>query len=815
MKIQRKRILLVVFMLSLFSITSIMVPLGFGFNYNQQLLTINSSSYSDTFLSTTFKDDSSTAFGWGSGTVTKARDFSLDILDYYYTESPVVDVEVQGREAYLALYSLSQTDAITILDINDPSDIALMGIEVAHTETKAIAVEGDCLVAGQYSVVQNSIVIHDVEDPNNPTWTWAYGTDNFVTDIEFYGHYAFYTSYKVANSRSLRYIDLESPFAMNSIVNCEWINSYALGIEVTGGLVYVAASTAGFYILNITNKQNPTQESHLSVTGNATDVLVDGNFAYVTAGTAGVHIIDVQDPTNPTLISTFNTPGSARKLAKQDNSLFVADENGGVQILDVTDPTNVLFVSDIPSLPFTYDVALFDGILVVGTENGAYTVSIGYVDDFSSSWYANAVPLPLAMDVRVVNKVAYVACGYDGVYAINVSDPLNPTILGNFSNVGTPIIKIDINGRFLYGVAPSGVYIFDISNPADIKLINYIGGSGLTDIQIRGEILFIGFVTGFAILNVSDNHVFNLINNFIPGNHNNITAIWVQGPRVYLVEGVSAGTDTLSCYDITNFNSPFLTFSAPRDVPMYDIQVDGDVCYLGAGNWFTVCNVINPYAFTTPSNTSATSWGVWSFGRYVASAERGNGVAFYNVSYLTNPIELSRYPDATGALQITTDGDFTYVANYDSLVILRHFRSAATTYKGANNFARSTPIHTLPNGTITNATLFFDGKIPDGTSITFQMSVDGIHWEDVTPGTIHVFANKGKTLQWQAIFDNETYQTAYLYSIQVTFDFEYKRPIFNNPALVAFLITGGVVLLAAIITTVVIVIRRKSKIPSR
>ena len=84
MKIQRKRILLVVFILSLFSLSSIMVPLTFGLNYNQQLMTTNSGSYSDTFLSTTFKDSSSTAFGWGSGTVTKARDFSLDILDYYY-----------------------------------------------------------------------------------------------------------------------------------------------------------------------------------------------------------------------------------------------------------------------------------------------------------------------------------------------------------------------------------------------------------------------------------------------------------------------------------------------------------------------------------------------------------------------------------------------------------------------------------------------------------------------------------------------------------------------------------------------------------
>ncbi|HUT82673.1 MAG TPA: hypothetical protein VMZ29_15870 [Candidatus Bathyarchaeia archaeon] len=821
MNLSKKRILLTLFVLSLFSLTSMMIPTTIGTqnaNNDLKLSAIESDVFIEDFTTTTYQDGDTTAFGWGTGTVTNARDFSLQILDHYYTESPVVDVEVQGRKAYLALYNTSSTDAITILNINDPTDMILQGIDGNHFETKAIAVEGDILVAGQHTVVQESLVVSDITDPFNPSWQVAYGTDNFVTDIEFYGHLVFYTSYNTIYNRSLRFFDLEDPFTLTGFEKCAWDCNLSLGLDVVGGFAYVAASTEGFYVLNITSKFVPMEVGYVNTPGNATDVIVDGGFAYLADGFGGVHVIDVRDPSNPTILSSIDTPGYARKLVKQGRTLFVADGDGGVQIFDVYDPNHITFVADVTAIPYTYDVALFDENLVVGTQDGVYTISIGYITNFANSWYPNPIMFPKVWDVRVINDIAYIAGGTDGVYVVDVSNPQQPILLDNYTTgLSYDIRKIDINGKFLYAVCSNGILIFNVAEPMNIKLVNSVSGMGLQDVFINGELLYIAFTTGFAILNVSNNYFESIITNFIPGIHSNNTAIWVQGTHVYMVEGDSPGTNTLSCYDISNFNSPVLADSRTRTTPMYDILVDGDVCYLGAGGWFAVYDVSDPTNLLYPGYEVTPSWGVWSFGRYVVSAERTNGVVLYDVSDLTNPTMQSQYTYATGAIQITTAGDYTYVANSSSLVILRHFESVADTYHNENNLVQSTPFFTMPNGTIYNATLNFGAKVPDGTNMEFFMTADGINWEVVTPGVLHTFANPGKTLQWRAMLDGERDRSVHLYFVEITYDFEYKQRLidFSDPLWIGIFAGGGALILIIIIIAVVVSARRKKKVPTR
>jgi len=786
----KKKFLLTLWVVGLFSLTTFFVPFMYGMNnYNESNYTPKGTdSFVEDFTTTTNMDGSSTSFGWGTGTVTNDRDFSWDILDHYYTESPVVDVEVQGRKAYLGLYNTSQTDAITILNINNLSDIKLQGIEDSafFLQTKSIDVEGDHLLAGQFHTsVQDSIVCHDVEDPFNPAWQWAYG-GNYVTDIEIYGHIAFYTSYNVDNNRSLRYMDMEDPFALIPYVSCDWDCNQSLGLTVNGGLAYIAASTEGFYVLNISNKAYPTEIGYVDTPGNATDVIVDGGFAYLADGPAGVHVIDVRDPTNPTILSTYDTPGHAQKLVKQGKTLFVADGVGKVQVCDVFDPHHISIVTDIAPIPYTYDVALFGGDLIAGTQNGIYSIRIGYMANFSNSWYPNAFEAPEIWDVRVVDGIAYIAAGEDGVYAVDVRNPLQPTLLGNYTTgPGNDIRKIDVNGRFLYGIGPGDYMTFDVSDPTDIKLIKALTGGGLTDVFIHGELYYMSFITGFAIINVSDNYNPVIIVSHIPAIHVNNTAIWTQGIHVYMVEGVDGSlSDELSCYDVTDLTNPFLSYSGTRVTPLYDIQVDGDLAYLGAGGWLSIYNVSDPTAFTYPDWESTTSWGVWSFGRYLASAEMAKGARLYDTTDVYDFELHSNYSAPTKALQVTMSGDYTFVANQSSLVTLRHFCSAADTYVTGTSFAQSININTDPAQLITEATLHKDDNVPFGTNVDYFMSADGgAHWEAVIPGTPHTFANQGYDLRWRAEITGPRDRSVHLY--EITIDFEYNLaptvPQLNDP----------------------------------
>jgi len=816
MNSKNKRIVLTLCVLGIFSLTNFVIPITLGIQDPSvnPAYTINGvGSYAEDFTSTTFMDVATTAFGWGSGIVTNTRDLECIIRDHYITDSPVVDVDVQGRKAYAALYNTSTTNSITILNINDIDDIKYLGAEDYFTHTTALAVEGDYLYSGHLNtIVNDAFVLNNVINPTNPNWFQGYGMDNHVTDIDIYGQLVFYTAYNVTNNRSLRFVDVEDPTTSNFPIQCQWDCNKSLGLDITGGLGYIAASTEGFYILNMTNKYTPVEEGYLDTPGNATSVLVDGKYAYVADGSEGFHIIDIQDSTNPIITDSFDTPGYARKLALQGNTLYVADSEGGVQIFDVSNPEQIIHVTDI-ALPHTYDVALFGGDLVVGAEDGVYTISVGTIANIADTWYPNPYEAPTIWDVRVVDGIAYLACGYDGIHVVDVNNPNQPVLLSNYT-LGTfvDIRKIDINGKFLYAVSSNSYFCLDISNPADIKLIFSHGGGGLTDIFVHGETFYIGFTSGFAMVNVSNNYATSIISNYMTGINLNNTAIWVQGTHVYMVEGNSAGVNTLSCFKVTDYTAPINEYSTYRVTPMYDIQVDGDVAYLGAGGWFSIYNVSDPTLFTYPGYEITPSWGVWSFGRYVVSAERDEGVRLYDVTNVSNPTALSHYPGASDAIQITTSGDYTYAACKTSLVILRHFFSAADTYTTGGGFAQSINVGLESKKWITTATLQKVDNILPETAIEYYMTADGgEHWEVVTPSTPHTFEFPGYELRWRASFTGSDDRSARLFEITIDYEYAALAPIWWA------VIGGGAggLLLLVIIVIAVAVIAKKKKVQTR
>ncbi|RLI67098.1 MAG: hypothetical protein DRO63_05555 [Candidatus Gerdarchaeota archaeon] len=80
-------------------------------------------------------------------------------------------------------------------------------------------------------------------------------------------------------------------------------------------------------------------------------------------------------------------------------------------------------------------------------------------------------------------------------------------------------------------------------------------------------------------------------------------------------------------------------------------------------------------------------------------------------------------------------------------IILRHFESAGDSYCDEINTAESLPIFSMPNGTISAATLDFDAWVPNGCTIEFFMSADnGLHWEAVTLGMWLNFMNTSRDL---------------------------------------------------------------------
>ncbi len=748
------------------------------------------------FTNDTYMDAGETdAWGWGTGTITNTRNFSWSQLDYFETEDPVVDLDVQGKKAYASVYNTTAgIDSLTILNLENSSDIKKTGGENSWINTLAVEANGDYLYAGQVSVVGYSIVVFDISDPFNPTNPNGWGLlDGAITDIEANGHLIYFVNYNATGGKSLRILNTEDPLFLD-LVTCDWGSNKALGLAVQGQIVYVAASDEGFYVLNATNKHHPVESDHLALSGNVTDVIVDGGIAYVAAGDAGVFTIDVRDPTNIAILGQYDTPGNAIDLVLQGKTLFVADGLGGVLVLDVADPNNPSYVSD-SSLQYTYCVELYGGILVVGTEEGVYTFNICAglgVTNLKHYAYENTFSDLQVWDVRVKGDIAYIAGGPDGFYTLNVQDPNNPILLDHFTIAPSESFKkLDVDGNFAHCVDDSGIYLFDISDPSDIEFRSFTIGGLLEDMFSIGELEFVSFTTGFAILNISNPYVpVVLSNNFI--GTANLTAIWVQGVHLYVVDNIPGGpiVNSLYIYDITNLAAPVFIGSASVDAQFNDIYVDGDVAYTADKAWMILYNVTNPVGPYFTTFTFGNSLGVWGFGPYCLSADSDEGVSMVNCNnpYAIDP-RMSIYPNATNALQVTTHGDYTYVANKTSLVILRHFESAGDTYIADTTTAQSLKVN-VP-GLVSEATLDVGHYVPAGTTVEYSMSVDGgTTWEVVTLGVAHVFNDSGYDLRWRVVITGPKDRSVHIYAMSIDYTINYSPSIPTLTALGAEKFTG-------------------------
>jgi len=667
--------------------------------------------YNDGFLDTTFRDPATDAFGWGLGTVTSDREFSITPLDFYNTTFEVRDIAVQGRKVYAAQYHRSSIlYSINCFDINDPNNLRRLSYRDSLNSMNSIAVDGDVVYGGRISIGQ-AFNTYNVTDPFGLNYGGNYldfvASTGSVTDIEPDGHLVYYTSYGDSIDRSFRIVDAADPDNLIGYTP-NWNSNKSLGLAISDHLAYIAASDEGFYVLNKTNKYNPVELDHISIPGNATDVLIDGNFAYVTLGSEGIAVIDISNPSNVDLITIINVPGITSKMALQGNTLYVTAGNFGVGIFDVADPGHISFVATI-AVDYAWDVDLYGGIVVVSSKDGLHTFRVGEMDDYSTSFYVNSYNLLQAWDVRVVGDIAYVAAGPDGFYTLNVRDPNNPFILDHVE-VPTEIYrKIDVSGQFAYLISPNNMSVFDIRDPTNLRLIQSDMGNNLGDVFVNGEAVYVTWMAGgYAAINVTTPAQLSFLNEFAePHYGTNQTAIWVQDYKVYTSDyfgGWGIGLNILDQRDLTNH---YIIGEKAFSAYTIDLKVDGDFAYQSDTNWCVVQNITDPYNPTWINDLKDNagfyikSNAVWNFGPYVITAGP-TGVYLVNTTDFGDMVS-TQYNYTANALAVTTSGDFTYVANRNELIILRHFKSAADTYFAGNYLAQSTAVFTMPNGSISSS----------------------------------------------------------------------------------------------------------------
>ncbi|MBK5114674.1 MAG: hypothetical protein JJE41_13710 [Candidatus Heimdallarchaeota archaeon] len=769
--------------------------------FDNQLLSLNGlGNYFEDFTDQTYKAAATSAWGWGGGQLTNPRNFSFISQDFHPTANPCKGIDIQGRKAYIVTDHSSPSVTLEILDITSPAFLISMSTRSSLNNLISIAIHGNYLYVGRNNTyATQNMNVYNATDPTalgvGANYLDFVHVDGAVTDIATRGQLIFFTAYDSTSDKSLRVLDASDPANVIQITNT-WSNNKSYGLDIKGQLAYIAASDQGFYVLNISDKYSAIEYDFIPLPGFASDVVVDGRFAYVAAGEAGMHVIDVFDPHNIALIGTIDTNGFARKLVKQGNTIYVACMDGGLFALDVADPSNPSYATlMVFGSEKVWDVDIFGNYVFVATDAGVRSIrassSGGGLMDFGANAYRSTFDGLNCYDVKVRGNVAFVAGGSDGFYTLNVRDPSNPYLLDHSPLAGASFRSIDIEGQYAFLMDNSLVAIYDISDPNNIIHMTSPSGGSLNDIDVEGELMYVSWNGGISCLNASTPYAPVFINNEFFGT--NISSVDMQGHHLYSVDNVGGVGNALYCYDIIP-NPLFPDYLGnTMDLSYFtNVFVDGDLAYCSDRDWLIIEDVTNPVA---PFIVTYVDWGsaanyidsnaACTFGTNIINAGGSEGVHFLDGIDITPTFFAgTNYPDATAALNVVTHGDYTYIANTTSLIILRHFESPGDTYTAGSYFGESTEIDTVTSELIRTATLNVNDFVPFGTYVDYYLSADGgAHWELVTPGILHEFVNPGSVLQWRAELVGPNDRSVHIFDLSI--DYFYNEapsiPLLHDP----------------------------------
>ena len=106
-------------------------------------------------------------------------------------------------------------------------------------------------------------------------------------------------------------------------------------VAVAGDFAYIPAYSDGFFVVDVSDKENPREVAQMETRGLARYAEVEGGFLYLTDGNLLVY--DLSDPADPELICNYDTPTLAGQVLVADGYTFLILSES-LLILDISNP---------------------------------------------------------------------------------------------------------------------------------------------------------------------------------------------------------------------------------------------------------------------------------------------------------------------------------------------------------------------------------------------------------------------------------------------------------------------------------------------
>jgi len=295
-------------------------------------------------------------------------------------------------------------------------------------------------------------------------------------------------------------------------------------------------------------------------------VFVVGNYAYVADSSAGLRIIDITDPETPSIVGTYNTPGSARGVFVLGNYAYVADLSGLI-ILNISDPTNPIFVGYYDTPGDCYSVFVVGNYAYCGS---SYNLKIVNISNPASPALVGTCLLPnYVRGVFVLGNYAYVADYSAGLKIVNISNPASPTLVGTYYIPGAcwDVYVVGNYAYVAYGVA--GLLILNISDPTNPILVGTCDLYNSRGVFVVGDYAYVADDDFVRTVDISDP-----TNPILHGTCATIYAhgVYARGNYAYVADN-SVGLRIIKFYPVGRNTKYSQEFEVPASATFYQANI--------------------------------------------------------------------------------------------------------------------------------------------------------------------------------------------------------------------------------------------------
>ncbi len=220
-------------------------------------------------------------------------------------------------------------------------------------------------------------------------------------------------------------------------------------IALSGNVACIAARSHGLYLVDVADPTAPKQLSRFDTVELATGVDAAGPVCFVAERQYGVECVDISDPEHPRFLSLVQTP-EAQSVVYDSGRIFAGDWAAGrVTILDVSNVRAPRRIAAHPLTGYGDGVAVRGNLCLASTghhakagpkenrQNNGHSINLIDITDIRKPRTISSFPFPPFFSrgndfwtVRFSGNTAVAADSHNGVFLVDISDPLQPKGVG-------------------------------------------------------------------------------------------------------------------------------------------------------------------------------------------------------------------------------------------------------------------------------------------------------------------------------------------------------------------------------------------------